>query len=103
VSATFANTIVTITDVQGNAVRGARHIRLQGQPQGTPYAAHGGATAAKTAMDMRMMGRPSCQRPRPWTRGGYPTLRATGLRVSSITDVTPIPHNGCRPPKKRRV
>ncbi len=107
IQATFNNTIVTVTDLTGNAVSwaSAGGLGFRGAKKSTPYAAQTAAeTAAKKAMDYGLrevnvfvkgpgVGRESAIR----------TLGVLGLKVRSIRDVTPIPHNGCRPRKKRRV
>lgn len=107
IQATFNNTIVTITDLNGNAVSwsSAGSLGFRGAKKSTPYAAQTTAeTAAKKAMDQGLrevhvfvngpgVGRESAIR----------SLGALGLAVRSIKDVTPIPHNGCRPRKSRRV
>ncbi len=107
IHATFNNTIVTITDGQGNALSwgSAGSNGFKGSRKSTPYAARMAAQqAAKTAVDMGMTEIDIFVKgPGPGREAAIRTLQATGLRVRSITDVTPIPHNGCRPPKKRRV
>ena len=107
ITASFNNTIVTITDGQGNAVSwgSAGMAGFKGSRKSTPYAARMAAqSAAKAAMDMGMMEIDIFVKgPGPGRESAIRTLQSAGLRVTSITDVTPIPHNGCRPPKKRRV
>ena len=107
VHATFNNTIVSMSDQQGNVIAwaSAGTAGFKGSRKSTPYAARMAAqTAAKTAMDMGMMEIDIFVKgPGPGREAAIRTLQATGLKVRSITDVTPIPHNGCRPPKKRRV
>ncbi len=107
VQSTFNNTIVTITDPQGAVLcwGSAGNVGFKGSRKGTPYAATMAAeTAAKKALEHGMRkvevrvtgpggGRETAMR----------SLAANGLEITSITDVTPLPHNGCRPPKKRRV
>jgi small subunit ribosomal protein S11 len=107
IQATFNNTIVTITDLNGNGISwsSAGSLGFRGAKKSTPYAAQTTAeTAAQKAMDVGLrevhvfvkgpgMGRESAIR----------SLGALGLRVKSIKDTTPIPHNGCRPRKSRRV
>ena len=85
--------------------REGEKLFLKGSRKSTPYAARMAAqTAAKTAMDMGMMEIDIFVKgPGPGRESAIRTLQATGLKVRSITDMTPIPHNGCRPPKKRRV
>jgi small subunit ribosomal protein S11 len=105
--ATFNNTIVTITDRQGNTVAwaSAGTSGFKGSRKSTPYAAgRAGQQAAKAAMDNGMVEVDIFVKgPGPGRESAIRSLQAGGLRVRSITDVTPIPHNGCRPPKKRRV
>jgi small subunit ribosomal protein S11 len=107
IHATFNNTIVTITDLQGNTVSwgSAGASGFKGSRKSTPYAARMAAqTAAKGAMDMGMTEVDIYVKgPGPGRESAIRTLQAAGLKVRSIADVTPIPHNGCRPPKKRRV
>ncbi len=107
IKSTFNNTIVTITDEKGNTISWASAGRLgfKGSKKSTPYAAQMAAsTAARTAMDMGL------RRVEVWVKGpgagreaAIRALQGVGLTVSAIRDVTPIPHNGCRPPKTRRV
>jgi small subunit ribosomal protein S11 len=107
IQATFNNTIVTITDPQGNVITwaSAGTAGFKGSRKSTPYAAQMAAqVAAKTAqengvreLDIFIKG------PGPGRESAIRSVQQTGLIVRSITDVTPIPHNGCRPPKKRRV
>ena len=107
IHSSFNNTIVTITDMNGNAVAwgSAGQAGFKGSRKSTPYAARlAGQNAAKTAMDMGVMEVDVYVKgPGPGREAAIRALQASGLRVRSITDVTPIPHNGCRPPKKRRV
>lgn len=107
IKSTFNNTIVTITDVQGNAISWATAggQGFKGSRKSTPFAAQLAAeSAAKTAMDHGMK---SCEvfvkGPGAGREAAIRSLQAAGLEVSMIKDVTPIPHNGCRPPKRRRV
>ncbi|WP_025270556.1 30S ribosomal protein S11 [Hippea sp. KM1] len=107
IQATFNNTIVTITDPDGNVLcwSSAGDSGFKGTRKGTPFAAQLAAeNAAKKAMamgmkeiDVRVKG------PGPGRETAIRSLQSAGLRVKSIRDVTPIPHNGCRPPKRRRV
>lgn len=105
--ATFNNTIVTITDRQGGAIAwaSAGTSGFKGSRKSTPYAARmAGQQAAKSAMDNGMVEVDIFVKgPGPGREAAIRSLQAAGLKVRSITDVTPIPHNGCRPPKKRRV
>ena len=107
IHSTFNNTIVTIADKDGNAISWASSgtLGFSGSKKSTPFAAGSAAeTAAKSATEMGMKvvdvfvkglgsGRETAIR----------SLQTAGLEIQSITDVTPVPHNGCRPPKRRRV
>ena len=105
--ATFNNTIVTVTDNEGNALSwgSAGTAGFKGSRKSTPYAARMAAQqAAKSAMDMGMQEvEIYVKGPGPGREAAIRALQSAGLRVRSISDVTPIPHNGCRAPKKRRV
>ena len=107
IQSTFNNTIITVTDPQGNTLLWASTgtAGFKGSRKSTPYAAQMAATAAaKQALDMGMREADVFLKgPGPGREAAIRSLQAAGLRVRSITDVTPIPHNGCRPPKKRRV
>ncbi len=107
IQSTFNNTIVTVTDLQGNTLAwtSTGGAGFKGSRKSTPYAAQLAATqAAKQAMDMGMREADVFVKgPGPGRESAVRSLQAAGLRVRSITDITPIPHNGCRPPKKRRV
>jgi small subunit ribosomal protein S11 len=107
VHATFNNTIITITDMQGNALAwgSAGAAGFKGSRKSTPYAARMAAqVAAKNALDMGLQEvEVFVKGPGPGREAAIRALQAAGLRVSKITDITPIPHNGCRPPKRRRV
>jgi len=107
IQATFNNTIITITDLQGNALTwgSAGTAGFKGSRKSTPYAAQMAAQqTAKNAQDMGMREIDVFVKgPGPGREAAIRALQAAGLKVRSITDVTPIPHNGCRPPKKRRV
>lgn len=107
IQSTFNNTIVTITDLQGNTLgwTSTGSTGFKGSRKSTPYAAQmAAAQAAKLAMDMGMREADVFLKgPGPGRESAIRSLQAVGLRVRSITDITPIPHNGCRPPKKRRV
>jgi small subunit ribosomal protein S11 len=107
IHATFNNTIVTITDGRGNTVNwaSAGTAGFKGSRKSTPYAAQMAATeAARGASDNGMREVDVfVNGPGPGREAAIRSLAQSGLRVSSITDVTPIPHNGCRPRKKRRV
>ena len=107
VAATFNNTIVTITDAQGNAISwsSAGMMGFKGSRKSTPYAAQMAAEdAAKKAVEhgMRTL-EVEVSGPGSGRESALRALQAVGLVVTSIRDVTPIPHNGCRPPKRRRV
>ena len=107
IQSTFNNTVVTITDMQGNAVswssRGA--LQFRGSRKSTPFAAQMAAeTATKAAMEHGLKTvEVYVKGPGAGREAAIRALQATGLEVNSIKDVTPIPHNGCRPPKRRRV
>ena len=107
IRATFNNTIVTITDVAGNAVSwaSAGELGFKGSRKSTPYAAQMAAeTAAKAAIDHGMKTvEVYVKGPGAGRESAIRALQATGLDISLIKDVTPIPHNGCRPPNRRRV
>ncbi len=107
IHSSFNNTIVTITDTNGNAIAwsSAGQAGFKGSRKSTPYAARlAGQNAAKSAVDMGVNEVDVFVKgPGPGREAAIRALQASGLRVRSITDVTPIPHNGCRPPKKRRV
>lgn len=107
IKSTFNNTIVTITDRKGNAISwaSAGGMGFKGSRKSTPYAAQQAAeVAAKEAMDHGMR-EVECyvKGPGAGREAAIRSLQAAGLEVSVIKDVTPIPHNGCRPPKRRRV
>lgn len=107
IHATFNNTIVTITDPQGNAISwaSAGGMGMKGSRKGTPFAAQmASETAAKTAYEhgMRFV-EVYVKGPGSGRESAIRALQANGLEVTYIKDVTPIPHNGCRPPKRRRV
>jgi small subunit ribosomal protein S11 len=107
IQSTFNNTIVTVTDLQGNTLvwTSTGSVGFKGSRKSTPYAAQMAASqAAKMAMDIGMREADVFLKgPGPGRESAIRSLQTTGLRVRSITDITPIPHNGCRPPKKRRV
>ncbi|MBO0477203.1 30S ribosomal protein S11 [Vagococcus sp. DIV0080] len=107
IHSTFNNTIVMLTDVHGNAIAwsSAGSLGFKGSKKATPFAAQMAAeVAAKAAMehglktvDVTVKG------PGSGREAAIRSLQATGLEVTAIRDVTPVPHNGCRPPKRRRV
>jgi small subunit ribosomal protein S11 len=107
IQSTFNNTIVTITDMNGNAVSwaSAGEMGFRGSRKSTPFAAATAAeTAAKTAVDCGMKTvEVYVKGPGAGRESAIRALQTAGLDVSLIKDVTPIPHNGCRPPKRRRV
>ncbi len=107
VYATFNNTIVTLTDQQGNALAwgSAGTAGFKGSRKSTPYAARVAAQqAVKLGQDMGMQEADVFVKgPGPGREAAIRAIQASGMRVRSITDITPVPHNGCRPPKKRRV
>ena len=107
IQSTFNNTIVTIADMQGNAVSwaSAGEMGFRGSRKSTPFAAQTAAeTAAKAAMEhgMKSVG-VYVKGPGSGRESAIRALETVGLQVTLIKDVTPIPHNGCRPPKRRRV
>ncbi|MCG3769667.1 MAG: 30S ribosomal protein S11 [Nitrosomonadaceae bacterium] len=107
IHASFNNTIVTITDRQGNAISWATSggAGFKGSRKSTPFAAQVAAEqAGKVAqecgvknLEVRIKG------PGPGRESAVRALNAAGFKITSISDVTPVPHNGCRPPKKRRI
>ena len=107
IHASFNNTIVTISDRQGNALcwATAGGSGFRGSRKSTPFAAQVAAERCCTtalehgmkSVDVRVKG------PGPGRESAVRALNAAGLRINSISDITPIPHNGCRPPKRRRV
>ena len=107
IHASFNNTIITITDRQGNALSWATSggAGFKGSRKSTPFAAqvaaeHAGKAAQECGvknLEVRITG------PGPGRESAVRALNAIGMKITSITDITPIPHNGCRPPKKRRV
>ena len=107
IHASFNNTIVTITDRQGNALGWATAggSGFRGSRKSTPFAAQVAAERVATIVkEMGMKNLDVCVKgPGPGRESAIRALNANGLNITSITDVTPIPHNGCRPPKRRRV
>ena len=107
VQSSFNNTIVTITDVNGNALSwaSAGGLGFRGSKKSTPFAAQTAAeTAAKAAMEHGLKTvEVYVKGPGAGREAAIRALQAAGLEVTMIKDVTPIPHNGCRPPKRRRV
>ena len=107
IHSSFNNTIVTITDVQGNAISwaSAGELGFKGSRKSTPFAAGEVAeTAAKAAMEHGLKTvEVFVKGPGAGRESAIRSLQTAGLEITSIKDVTPIPHNGCRPPKRRRV
>jgi small subunit ribosomal protein S11 len=105
--ATFNNTIVTITDPQGNTVAwaSAGNAGFRGSRKSTPYAARLAAqNAASTAQENGMQEiEIFVKGPGPGREAAIRALAASGMQLTAIHDITPVPHNGCRPPKRRRV
>ena len=107
IHASFNNTIITITDRQGNALSWATSggAGFKGSRKSTPFAAQVAAERAGRAaqecgvknLEVRIKG------PGPGRESAVRALNALGIKISSISDVTPVPHNGCRPPKRRRI
>lgn len=107
VHASFNNTLVTITDLEGNVVTwaSAGSLGFKGSRKGTPFAAQQAASSAAVtardhglrSIDIRVKG------PGSGRESAIRALQGAGVEIKSIRDVTPIPHNGCRPPKRRRV
>ena len=107
IQATFNNTIVTITDAQGNALAwaSAGELGFKGSRKSTPFAAQSASeTAAKAAMEHGLKTvEVFVKGPGAGRESAIRALEAVGLQITMIKDVTPVPHNGCRPPKRRRV
>ena len=107
VSASFNNTMVTITDAQGNAISwsSAGHMGFKGSRKSTPYAAQMAAEdAGKKAIEHGMKTiEVKVSGPGSGRESALRALQSVGFTITTIQDVTPIPHNGCRPPKRRRV
>jgi small subunit ribosomal protein S11 len=107
IAATFNNTIVTVTDVDGNTVAwsSAGATGFKGSRKSTPFAARLAAEAAvKTAQGLGMQEvQLFVKGPGPGRESAIRAVQAMGMKVISIIDTTPVPHNGCRPPKRRRV
>lgn len=107
IRSTFNNTIVSITDTAGNVISwsSAGNVGFKGSRKSTPFAAQMAAeAAARTAMEHGMKTlEVFVKGPGAGREAAIRSLQAAGLEVSGIRDVTPIPHNGCRPPKRRRV
>lgn len=107
IQSTFNNTIVTITDVEGNSISwaSAGGLGFKGSKKSTPFAAQSAAdVAAKAAMEHGLKSvEVYVKGPGSGREAAIRALQAAGLEINMIKDVTPIPHNGCRPPKRRRV
>lgn len=107
IRSTFNNTIVTLTDMQGNALAwsSSGSLGFRGSKKSTPFAAQMSAeTAAKVGMEHGLKTlEVTVKGPGSGREAAIRALQAVGLEVTAIKDVTPIPHNGCRPPKRRRV
>jgi small subunit ribosomal protein S11 len=107
IHASFNNTIITITDRQGNALAWATSggAGFKGSRKSTPFAAQVAADAAgRAAQDCGIKNlEVQIKGPGPGRESSVRALNALGIKILSISDVTPIPHNGCRPPKKRRI
>ncbi|MCX7925706.1 MAG: 30S ribosomal protein S11 [Fimbriimonadales bacterium] len=107
IHATFNNTIVSISDVNGNVISWASggSVGFKGTKKGTPFAAQvASERAARAAMEHGMRKVDVLVKgPGPGRETAIRSLQAAGLEIQSIKDVTPVPHNGCRPPKRRRV
>jgi small subunit ribosomal protein S11 len=107
IHATFNNTIVSLTDQQGNVVAwaSAGTSGFKGSRKSTPYAARLAAQRASESAQEHGMQEVDVvvKGPGPGREAAIRAIQASGIKVRSITDVTPVPHNGCRPPKKRRV
>ena len=107
IQSSFNNTIVTLTDLNGNALSwaSAGEMGFKGSRKSTPYAAQTAAdVAAKAAIEHGMKTvEVFVKGPGPGRESAIRALQAAGLDITLIRDVTPIPHNGCRPPKRRRV
>src|SRR5580693_6631456 len=107
ITASFNNTIITITDPQGNTISwaSAGNVNFKGSRKGTPFAAQVAADKASRLAQEHGLRRVDVQIKGPGSgrETAIRALQASGLDVTSICDVTPVPHNGCRPPKRRRV
>lgn len=107
IQATFNNTIITLTDLKGDVISWASSgtAGFKGSRKGTPYAAQlAAASAARKAMEQGMRQiEVMVKGPGSGREAAIRSLQSAGLHVTSIRDVTPIPHNGCRPPKRRRI
>ena len=106
IQATFNNTLVTLTDMAGNALSwsSAGSLGFKGSRKSTPFAAQSAAEAAKGAMEHGLKTvEVYVKGPGSGREAAIRALQTAGLEITMIKDITPIPHNGCRPPKRRRV
>ena len=107
IQATFNNTIVTISDVYGNTISwaSAGELGFKGSKKSTPFAAQSASeTAGRLAVDQGLKSvEVFVKGPGPGRESAIRALETVGLQITMIKDVTPVPHNGCRPPKRRRV
>ena len=107
VHASFNNTIITITDRQGNALSWATSggAGFKGSRKSTPFAAQVAAeSAGRVALEYGIKSLDVCVKgPGPGRESSIRALNALGIKITSISDITPVPHNGCRPPKRRRI
>jgi len=107
IKATFNNTVVTLTDMFGNVISwaSAGSVGFKGSRKNTPFAAQqAAARAAKGAIDLGLRSvEVRIKGPGSGREAAIRSLNIAGLKISAIRDITPIPHNGCRPPKRRRV
>ena len=107
IHASFNNTIITITDRQGNTLSWASSggAGFKGSRKSTPFAAQvAGETAGRAALECGIQNlEVRIQGPGPGRESAVRALNALGIKITSIADITPIPHNGCRPPKRRRI
>ncbi len=107
IQATFNNTIVTVSDVYGNTISwaSAGELGFKGSKKSTPFAAQSASeTAGRLAVDQGLKSvEVFVKGPGPGRESAIRALETVGLQITMIKDVTPVPHNGCRPPKRRRV
>ena len=107
VYSTFNNTIITVTDLQGNTIAwgSAGSVGFKGSRKSTPFAARLAAEQAmKVAVSMGLQeAELFVKGPGPGRESAIRAIQGMGLKITAISDVTPVPHNGCRPPKRRRV
>ena len=107
IKSTFNNTIITVTDMQGNTVAwsSAGAVGFKGSRKSTPFASRMATErAVKAAVDMGMQeAELIVNGPGPGRESAIRAVQSLGVKITAIEDITPVPHNGCRPPKKRRV